>query len=126
MNEHTVWTVNDYWDGCIIGVAEFENEYCIFERIFDDKTDDWSNNYYLTPINKLDFTVIMQDLERWKKWRSDFDKGNNTISSYEKGIDLAAIARTALDYRKFTQHGVFTGDWAYCENMKVKWSDMAV
>ena len=126
MGEYAVWTVNDYWDGCVIGVAEFDNRHCIYERIFDEKTDDWSDNYYLTPINKSDFAIIMHDWERWKRWRSDFDKGSNTISSHEKGIDIGAIARNAPNYRKFTQHGVFTGDWRYCENVKVIWSDTAI
>ena len=126
MNECTVRTVINYWDGCIIGVAEFENNPCIYERIFDEKIDDWCNDYYLTPINKSNFAIIMQDWERWKEWRSKFDKGSNTISSHENGVDIATIAINSSSYRKFTRHGIFKGDWVYCENMKVIWSDTPV
>lgn len=49
MDYNNVWTVNDYFDGCIIGVADYKNHPYIYERIFDEEKDGWSGNYYLTP-----------------------------------------------------------------------------
>ena len=126
MDDDIVWTINDYWDGCTMGIADFENNHCIYERIFDEKKDEWSNNYYLTPISQADFLVVVQDWERWKKWRLDFDNGIKSTSSWEKGIDLEAIARNSSDYRKTIRYGKFMGDWRCCESMTVKWNKSTV
>ena len=122
MDSNTVWTVNDYMDGCIIGVADYSNSHCIYERIFDEEMDKWSENYYLTPISQVDFSVILHDWERWKKWRLDFDNNQRPISDWKQGIELEVIAKKSSNYRKAIQHGIFIGDWRYCEDMKVKWS----
>jgi len=110
MDDDIVWTVNDYWDGCTMGLADFENNHCIYERIFDEKADEWSDNYYLTPISQTDFSVVMQDWERWKMWRLEFDGGEKSISDWEKGIDLETIAKKSSAYRKTIRHGNFMGD----------------
>ena len=122
MESCVVWTVHDYFDGCIIGVANFENYCCIYERIFDERADDWSDNYFLTPINQIDFANIMCDWERWKMWLLEYDKGINQVTDWANGIDLEAIAANSQSYRKFVRHGAFVGDWQYCDNMNVTWS----
>jgi len=126
MDSDIVWTVNDYWDGCIIGVADFENNHCIYERIFDEKADEWSDKYYLTPIRQADFSVIMKDWERWKKWLLEYGNGKKSISDWEKGIDLEAISKTSSAYQETIRHGKFMGDWRFCESMTVKWSNPTV
>lgn len=124
MKDDKVWTVNDYFDGCILGVADFNYMHCIYERIFEGEKDAWTNNYYLTPISSEDFEIIINSWEIWKKWRMNFDRGIKQ-ASYESKIDLEKISMQSNEYRKLTLHGEFSGDWRYCENMFVRWTDPA-
>jgi len=123
MDSNIVWTVNDYFDGCKIGVADYENIHCIYERIFNEEKDDWTNNYFLTPISQSDFSLIISDWERWKEWRKNFDNGKQQDTFVSK-VNLESISLSSNEYRKKICRGTFSsGNWAYCDNMKVKWSN---
>lgn len=66
MNEDIIkiLTINDWWDGPVIGICEYNGHHYIYERNFDlDKKDKLS--YTLVSITRNELEVILKD---WKKW----------------------------------------------------------
>ena len=127
-----VWTINNYFDYPLIGIADICDEHYIFERIFDKIKDDWSYEYYLTPINDEDFLVVMQQWEEWLDWRMKFDKGSMTYDDWyckEDRVDLEAIAKQSSQYHKLRKFGNFIGDCKkfYSQRdvwVEVEWRDI--
>ena len=60
-----VITIYDWWDGPLRGLATYKEFICIYERIFDEGKDDWSNEYYLTPINEDTVNLLLKDWAAW-------------------------------------------------------------
>jgi len=105
MKNDIVWTINDWFDGPKIGVAEFDNLKCIYERIFDENTDEYTNNYYLTPITEKQFVMVMKD---WDIWINKVHLSNDKKGIIEENIiDLYAIAEKSKDCRKIIKYGIF-------------------
>lgn len=46
-----VITISEWWDGPLRGLAYYNGDVCIYERFFDEAEDEWSDDYYLTPID---------------------------------------------------------------------------
>ena len=40
-----VITIFDWWDGPLCGLASYKGSICIYERIFDEIRDEWSDEY---------------------------------------------------------------------------------
>lgn len=98
-----VWTIDDYFDYPLLGVADDCGEHYVFQRIFNEIKDDWSNEYYLTPISDEDFLLVMQQWEEWLDWRIKFDKGLTAKDEWyckEKQINLEHIANQSSQYQK--------------------------
>lgn len=60
-----VITINNWWDGPLLGLAYYHGVVCIYERVFDETIDDWSDEYDLTPI---DFDSQNKILNEWHEW----------------------------------------------------------
>lgn len=43
-----VHTIHDYWDGPLLGAADFGAAPHVYKRIFDEETDQWANEYLLS------------------------------------------------------------------------------
>ena len=72
-----VITINDWWDGPKLGLACFNGLVCIYERLFDEAADDWSDIYFLTPI---DSEAEKRILIQWEAWCNAVK--SNTINKY--------------------------------------------
>lgn len=48
------------WDGSLCGLTTFEGDICIYERVFDENRDDWSSEYYLTPIDVDSVNLLLR------------------------------------------------------------------
>lgn len=57
-----ILTLDNWWDGSLLGLCTFDDSYCVFERIFSEEHDDWSNEYHLTPVDE---TAAQKVLENW-------------------------------------------------------------
>lgn len=45
-----VFSIFDWWDGPLEGLTEYKGEKCIFQRVFDEKADEWTTDeFWLTP-----------------------------------------------------------------------------
>jgi len=60
-----VMTIFDWWDGPLYGLTTFDGSVCIYERIFDESMDDWSSEYYLTPIDDDSVDLLLRDWNIW-------------------------------------------------------------
>ena len=61
----------------------------IYERIFDEIRDEWSDEYYLTPIEEADVNTLLRD---WNRWR-DTVQNERPLDSYYSLEDKANYLR---------------------------------
>jgi len=78
----TVFTVTDYWDGPLQGIANHEGKPHFYERIFDEASDDYSDLYRLTPINESTFRFAMEAWNIWRRWEAAFHAGNTSQETH--------------------------------------------
>jgi len=112
-----VFTVIDYFDGPLKGVANFRRQPHFYDRVFDESQDEYSNLYQLTPISRHVFDLAKEDWVIWKRWESSFHAGKTTLKSHPalpqdrvRHKDIRAVLDSALKTDKETciiQAGLF-------------------
>lgn len=78
----TVFTVTEYYDGPVNGIANFQGEPHFYERMFDSASDSYSDKYRLTPIDKPIFRLAMEDWEIWRRWELAFHAGKTQMETH--------------------------------------------
>jgi hypothetical protein len=63
-----VYTVDNYYDGILEGVADFEGRAHHFESAFNEALDDYSQECFLTPLDSDIFSLEMQNWDYWLYW----------------------------------------------------------
>ena len=58
-----VFTVRVYYDGPRSGIANYQGKPHFYDCIFDEAKDDYSDEYWLTPIDSATFELAMEDWE---------------------------------------------------------------
>lgn len=97
-----VLTITNWYDGPVEGVAYYSNECVIYERVFSEETDDYSGNYYLTPISPEKLELIM---DFWEKWVEYVDGGYKGDFSCKNPI--RSILDNSKDFHKYIKKGKF-------------------
>lgn len=102
-------TINNWWDGALSGLAYYNNMVCIYERIFDDTVDEWSNEYFLTPIDPEAEKRILDDWELWKNavYNNTFDKYYSSNSYDVIDNELKKSDNYHIYRKKAKFHGKF-------------------
>jgi len=102
-----VMTIFDWWDGPLCGLAAFEGSVCIYERIFDEDEDDWSSEYYLTPIDDDSVNLLLED---WNIWCKKIQVGEclDDYSSDSKCL-YRNIIESSSQKRAYRRTAVFNG-----------------
>ncbi|MDE6726730.1 MAG: hypothetical protein K2J80_02190, partial [Oscillospiraceae bacterium] len=100
-----ILTLNDWWDGPLLGLCTFNGGYCVYERIFSEEQDDWSDDYHLTPIDENAAREILQD---WRRW-CGFINGGGNAGDWKSGCDICEIAKLSQQYRQFKKRAEFKG-----------------
>jgi hypothetical protein len=113
-----VHTVTDYYDGPRGGIANFHGRPHVYESLWDDSADDWSDAFLLQPIDDETFRLAIEDWEIWLRWRLAFDCGETTIKTHpalpaerQRHDQLAAILKSRLHVpmeRAIRMRGRFT------------------
>lgn len=104
-----VLTINCWWDGPQNGLAYFNGIVCIYERIFDEVRDDWSDEYYLTPI-----TPDLQNeiLNEWNEWCEAVSSGKldeyYAVHSTDNNVIKTALEKTK-DKKLYRKKAAFCG-----------------
>jgi hypothetical protein len=77
-----IFTVSDYHDGPLRGVATFNGLPHFYERVFDDRGDEYSNSYLLVPLDDAAFAAAKENWEIFLRWRADFDSHGSSLSTH--------------------------------------------
>ena len=67
-----VHTVVDYYDGPRKGIADYGGKPHLFECIFDESKDDYSQMFHLKLLDPETFRIAMEDWAIWKRWEMHF------------------------------------------------------
>lgn len=76
----SVFTVMDYCDGPRTGIANYQGKPHLYECVFDEAKDDYSELFRLTPLDSETFRLAMEDWEIWRRW---------LIAFYERKADIS-------------------------------------
>ena len=77
-----VFTVAEYYDGPRGGLANFHGIPHIYECIFDEQRNAYSDSFHLMPVGP---EILMAAMTNWKiflRWRTAFDAGQTTIATH--------------------------------------------
>jgi hypothetical protein len=77
-----VFTVTDYYDGPVQGIANYQGEPHFYESIFDEANDEYSKLFRLTPLDAETFHLAMEDWNIWKRWEFAYLGGQTDISTH--------------------------------------------
>ena len=77
-----VHTITDHYDGPVRGIANFRGTPHYYERQFDDDADEWSDIYWLTPIDDETFVLAMEAWQIWRRWQMAFHQNQTTLATH--------------------------------------------
>ena len=82
MKPDRVLTINDYYDGPRLGVAELNGVPHIYEAAFDHSADEYSDTYYLSPIDAELLALVLEDWSIWLRWDAAFKRNEVSVESH--------------------------------------------
>lgn len=77
-----VFTVTDYYDGPRKGIANYQGKPHLYECIFDETADNYSESFLLTPLDLESFQLAMEDWEIWRRWEDASHSGKADESTH--------------------------------------------
>jgi hypothetical protein len=121
-----IYTVNKYYDGPELGIADYRGKPHIYERQFDGERDDYSERFLLSPIDPELLSLVLENWEIWLRWDSAYRQGNATIKSHpalpEDRQRHEEFSKLIGDRLKVDgEHGF--SKWARFNSGKVQWVD---
>lgn len=102
-----VITINDWWDGPLLGLAYYHNVACIYERVFDEVKDEWSSEYYLKPINSDSQNEILNEWHEWCDTVST-DSLDDYYASRAKSNAIKNVIEGSKLKRKYRKKAIFS------------------
>ena len=88
MNPDRVLTVNEYYDGPRLGVAELNGVPYIYEAEFDHSTDEYGDTYFLSPIDPELLALVLEDWAIWCRWDAAHKRGGSNACVARCGLPL--------------------------------------
>ena len=82
MSMDKIYTVDDYYDGPVSGVADLNGKPHYYECIFDEETDEYSKVYRLSPISENTLRLVQEQWDIWLRWNETFKDGKIKISTH--------------------------------------------
>ena len=77
-----VHTVNDYYDGPRLGVADVDGVPHIYEAEFDYSSDEFGDTYFVSPVEESLLALVKEDWEIWLRWDSAFKRGDVSVETH--------------------------------------------
>jgi hypothetical protein len=77
-----VYTINDYYDGPRLGIADVDGVPHIYEAEFDHSTDAYGDTYFVSPVDESLLSLVLEDWEIWLRWDSAFKRREASIESH--------------------------------------------
>jgi hypothetical protein len=85
-----------YWDGPREGVADYCGTPHYFRAIFDEKRDEWSDIFILSPLEHDTYHLLMESKQIWQRWQEAYETGATTLDSHP-ALPEDATRRKELD-----------------------------
>jgi hypothetical protein len=82
MKADRVLTINDYYDGPRLGVAELHGLPYIYEAEFDHNTDEHGDTFFLSPIEQDLLELVMEDWAIWCRWHEAHRKDEVPLETH--------------------------------------------
>lgn len=82
MNHDRILTVNDYYDGPRLGIAEVHGVAHIYQAEFDHSTEAYGDTYFVSPIDPALLALVLEDWEIWLRWEAAHQRGDVTLESH--------------------------------------------
>ena len=82
MKPDRVLTINDYYDGPRLGIAELDGIPHIYEAEFDHSSDDYGDTYFLSSIDPHILNAVLEDWAIWCRWHDAFKRGDAPIETH--------------------------------------------
>lgn len=106
-----VFTIHDWQDGPLLGIAAYGDETCIYERIFSEEQDAYLDQYSLTPVSGEQRRRILADWEKWLHWMACGPSPACAEEWRKCGTppDLKRMAEQSPDCQKYRKRAEFHG-----------------
>jgi len=72
MAAERVYTVEDYYDGPVSGVADFAGRPHFYQRLFDEAEEEYGSEFDLTPISPTLLALVLEKWAIWRRWELRF------------------------------------------------------
>jgi hypothetical protein len=82
MSWERVHTVNGFYDSPRLGVADYRGKPHIYQSEFSEAEDDYSDRFWLMPIDQQLFDLVMQAWAIWLRWNKAFQAGTTAIDTH--------------------------------------------
>jgi hypothetical protein len=82
MNWDRVLTINDYYDGPRLGIAEVNGIPHIYEAEYDHNDEVFGDTYFLSPVDEELLSLILEDWGIWLRWDAAFKKDEVTVENH--------------------------------------------
>ncbi|WP_157615501.1 hypothetical protein [Rhizobacter sp. Root404] len=126
MRQDRVLTINDYFDGPRLGIAEVAGIPHIYEAEFDHSSEDYGDTYFVSPVDADLLSLVLEDWEIFSRWNAarllgdvDVDTHpalpNDRLRHEEVRVAVGNRLRTEPSNRRYFkarfQHAQRIGDW---------------
>ena len=87
----TVHTINDWYDGPRLGIADYNGEPHLYESRWDSQKQEWEGqgndedyvyHYWLSPTSPETFELAVEDWAIWERWEAAFHRGETDQSTH--------------------------------------------
>ena len=82
MRKEKVYTIEDYYDGPRGGIANFNGKPHVYECLFDDLDDEYSNGFKLMEISEETLQIALKSWNLWIKWDDKQNKTKEEMDSH--------------------------------------------
>ena len=72
----------DYYDGPLKGIADYQGQPHLYERIFDESKDNYSESFRLAPLDAETVHVALEDWAIWQRWELAYHAGRTDLSTH--------------------------------------------
>ena len=82
MEFEIVYTVEDWWDGPVAGLADHGGRPHAYLREFDPGDDDWTPVFELWPVDEETLRLARERWAIWVRWRTAFHDKQTDMSTH--------------------------------------------
>jgi hypothetical protein len=79
--EH-VYTINLYYDGPRLGVADFRGKPHVYESQFSDMDDEYTDRFWLMELEPELFKLVLEDWGIWLRWHAAYQSGDVSLDTH--------------------------------------------